>query len=686
MGRVWKARDEVLHRDVAIKELVPPPSLTDDERREMRERSLREARAIARLNHVNVVRIFDVLRTDGDPWIVMEYVASKSLQDTLAEDGPVPPARAVEIGLGVLGALKAAHKAGVMHRDVKPGNVLLGTDGRVVLTDFGLATIPGDPNVTRTGMVLGSPAYIAPERARDGTAGPEADLWSLGATLYAAVEGKSPYARPSAIGTLAALATEPLPPAKNAGPLKPVLTGLLRKDPAERITADVAERMLRRAAGKRARGISLLDGVRRPGPNGPREPRTPVVPAPRPAQGATGARTSSSLAAAAGAGTAAAQAAAAKTASDSVAATDSAAARATAGGATATGGAAEPTVVTGASAVGADATATVPAGVDAGPTTKVTPPAGADAAPNGPADPAADPPTAKDAVSTGEAVAAAAAPTSKITPPVRAGRADPPPPANPTAVLDAPVSPPAGSAGVASVPVYDGTPPDHKRRNLLIGALVAVLLVGLALAVPLLTRSDDPENGGIPQATDPTSAAASSAAPTSAPAPPPPTSAAPSPTPSATPSTDPNALPEGWEMYQGPTFKVPVPKGWRRSVRSDAVVITEPNGVRELFIQWTSSPKKDAVADWKAQEPSRRNYVSNYQYLDIKACGGYRTCADWDWLETRDNTRIHVRNRGFVTATNRGYAIRWEVAAKDWNANLDNFALITSRFVPDRKD
>ncbi len=678
MGRVWKARDEVLHRDVAIKELVPPPSLTDDERREMRERSLREARAIARLNHVNVVRIFDVLRTDGDPWIVMEYVASKSLQDTLAEDGPVPASRAVEIGLGVLGALKAAHKAGVMHRDVKPGNVLLGTDGRVVLTDFGLATIPGDPNVTRTGMVLGSPAYIAPERARDGTAGPEADLWSLGATLYAAVEGKSPYARPSAIGTLAALATEPLPPARNAGPLKPVLTGLLRKDPTERITAEVAERMLRRAAGKRARGISLLDGVRRPGPNGPREPRTPVVPAPRPAQGGTGAKTSSSLAAAAGAATGAA---AAKAAADSATANDSAATRVTAGGATATGGAAEPTVVTGASTVGADATATVPAGVDAGPTTKVTPPTGADAASTGPGDSA-------DAPATGEAVAPAdadAAPTSKIDPPVRAGRSDQPPPANPTAVLDAPVSPPAGSAGVASVPVYDGTPPDHKRRNLLIGALVAVLLVGLALAVPLLTRSDDPENG-TPQATDPTSAVASSAAPTSAPAPPPPTSAAPSPTPSATPSTDPNALPEGWEMYQGPTFKVPVPKGWRRSVRSDSVVITEPNGVRELFIQWTSSPKKDAVADWKEQEPNRSNYVNNYQYLDIKACGGYRTCADWDWLETRDNTRIHVRNRGFVTATNRGYAIRWEVAAKEWNANLANFALITSRFVPDRKN
>ncbi|MFB9235200.1 protein kinase [Plantactinospora siamensis] len=275
MGRVWKARDEVLHRDVAIKELVPPPGLTDEERQEMRERSLREARAIARLNNVNVVRVFDVLRTDGDPWIVMEYVPSRSLHDVLTKDGPVGHLRAAEIGLGVLGALKAAHRAGVMHRDIKPGNVLLGEDGRVVLTDFGLATIPGDPNVTRTGLVLGSPAYIAPERAKDGTAGPRADLWSLGAMLYATVEGQSPYARPTAIATLAALATEPVPPPRNAGPLKGVLAGLLRKDPEQRMTADEAERQLRRIVHRRTRGgggMSLLESVRRTAAEGRGEP------------------------------------------------------------------------------------------------------------------------------------------------------------------------------------------------------------------------------------------------------------------------------------------------------------------------------------------------------------------------------------------------------------------------------
>ncbi|MEH0935254.1 serine/threonine-protein kinase [Micromonospora psammae] len=607
MGRVWKARDEVLHRDVAIKELVPPPSLTDDERREMRERSLREARAIARLNHVNVVRIFDVLRTDGDPWIVMEYVASKSLQDTLAEDGPVSPAKAVEIGLGVLGALKAAHKAGVMHRDIKPGNVLLGTDGRVVLTDFGLATIPGDPNVTRTGMVLGSPAYIAPERAKDGTAGPEADLWSLGATLYAAVEGKSPYARPSAIATLAALATEPLPPPKNAGPLKPVLNGLLRKDPKDRITAEVAERLLRRAGGKRAKGISLLDGVRRPGPNGPREPRPPVVPAPRPAEEIAEPKVPAPRAEQAAAGAAAAAA----TATD-------------------------------------DATAKVPASADSAPPAEVDPPS------------------------------ADAEPTSKV---------EPPKPSNPTSVMPAPVSPPAAPAEPVTGSVYDGTKRDHKRRNLLIGALVAVLLVGLAVLVPLLTSGDDPKDD-TPRAGSGSSAAPSTAAPTTAPAAPAPatsSAAPPSPTPSASPSADPNALPAGWTLHEGPTFFVPLPPGWRGGqINSNTAVFRQSNGVGEMLIQWGSSPKKDAVADWKQQEPARKSRVSNYQYLSIERCDWYRTCADWEWLETRDNTRIHVRNRGFATATNRGYAIRWEVAAKDWQANLANFDQVVKGFKPDR--
>ncbi|MFI7523264.1 protein kinase [Micromonospora globbae] len=249
MGRVWRARDELLHRDVAVKEVVPPVWLGEAERDDLRRRTLREARTAARLSHPNVVRIYDVVHDRDSPWIVMEYVESRSLQQILAVDGPLSPARTARIGLAVLAALRAAHTAGVLHRDVKPHNVLVATDGRVVLTDFGLATFTGgDAAMTGPGMILGSPHFVAPERARDGISDPRTDLWSLGATLYAAVEGQPPYARDSAMATLSALATDPPDPMRRAGPLRPVLTGLLQRDPWRRLTAVEAEPLLRRAA------------------------------------------------------------------------------------------------------------------------------------------------------------------------------------------------------------------------------------------------------------------------------------------------------------------------------------------------------------------------------------------------------------------------------------------------------
>ncbi|RIV39524.1 serine/threonine-protein kinase [Micromonospora radicis] len=689
MGRVWRARDEVLHRDVAIKELVPPPGLTNDERREMRERSLREARAIARLNNVNVVRIFDVLRTDGDPWIVMEYVASRSLQDTIAEDGPVPAARAVEIGLGVLNALKAAHKAGIMHRDVKPGNVLLGNDGRVVLTDFGLATIPGDPNVTRTGMVLGSPAYISPERARDGTAGPEADLWGLGATLYAAVEGKSPYARSSAIATLAALATEPVPPPRNAGPLKSVLNGLLRKDPQERVTAESAERMLRKAAGRRARSISLLDGVRRPGPNGPREPRPPLVPAPRP----SGERPASPVGPPAprtpppaGPTTAAAAGARPDPSTGTPAAPDAApTAKVPAD--------AEPTTRVDVGASGSDGASTEQLaasgdGSEAGPTTRV-----------GDADATTRVSEGQSASTAAGSLAAAGATGSAATAdggdPTATGDAEATRVTRqPTSLLpSAPVSPAPARGSVFTSGFLRS---ERNRRGLLVGALVAVLLLGLVLVVPLLTGGDG-DDGGTPQDAagnsdaSPTATGApttsSSAAPPS-PSESPSPSASPSPSVSTSPSTPAGGLPEGWTMRTDPVgFKLPIPDGWRRSASGTSVTYREPNGVRELLIDRTDTPKRDAAAEWRRIESGRKNVVRNYEYIDIWSFDcKWRTCADWDWRETRDNTRIRTRNRGFVTASNRGFALRWEVADREWDEQLANFEMIFREFVPDRQD
>ncbi|GAA1630203.1 serine/threonine protein kinase [Actinoplanes couchii] len=240
MGRVWAARDELLARDVAIKELTPPPGLTEPEMVALRERAIREARSIAMLDQPNVVRIFDVVFQNGDPWIVMALVPSRSLFDTVRDDGPMAPDKVARVGLGIL----AAHRVGLLHRDVKPGNVLLAHDGRVVLTDFGLATAAGDSSITRTGVVLGSPQYLAPERALDGEVGPAADLWSLGATLYAAVEGRPPYVRSSPMTTLAALATELPDPPERAGVLRHALTALLQRDPGRRADAETAHRLL----------------------------------------------------------------------------------------------------------------------------------------------------------------------------------------------------------------------------------------------------------------------------------------------------------------------------------------------------------------------------------------------------------------------------------------------------------
>jgi eukaryotic-like serine/threonine-protein kinase len=293
MGRVWRARDEVLHREVAVKEIVLPADLTDVEQQELHLQTLREARAAARLNHPGVIRIHDVLRTGDQSWIVMEYVPARSLLQVMREDGPLPPRYAAQIGLSVLAALEVAHKNGVLHRDVKPSNVLISGDGRIVLTDFGLASTEEVDSDAMGDSVLGSPDYIAPERAHDGSSSARADLWSLGATLYAAVEGRTPFGRTSPLATLDALASESPAPMRRAGPLAPVLEGLLRKDPAARISVDEATRLLRRVVaggvvgGGVAAGVaggvsaaSAADGTDGPVLDGPARGVAPVVAAP----------------------------------------------------------------------------------------------------------------------------------------------------------------------------------------------------------------------------------------------------------------------------------------------------------------------------------------------------------------------------------------------------------------------
>ena len=247
MGTVWRARDELLGREVAVKEVLFPTEMRPAERRTLYERTIREARTAARLNHPAVVTVFDVAEEDERPWIVMELVPAHPLDTLVESDGPLAPRRAAVIGAQVLGALRTAHAAGIVHRDVKPGNVLVGDGDRVVLTDFGIATVEGDASITQSGMVVGSPAYLAPERAKGERATPASDLWALGATLFTAVEGRGPYDRESSMAALGAVLTEEPPAAPQAGPLAPVIEGLLVRDPRRRMSA--------------GRVATLLDGV-----------------------------------------------------------------------------------------------------------------------------------------------------------------------------------------------------------------------------------------------------------------------------------------------------------------------------------------------------------------------------------------------------------------------------------------
>ncbi|HEY3686482.1 MAG TPA: serine/threonine-protein kinase [Streptosporangiaceae bacterium] len=244
MGTVWHARDEVLGRDVAVKEVRLPEGMDPDERRTLYQRTIREARTAARISHPSVVTVYDVVEEDGRPWIVMELVRARPLDKIVKKDGTIAPGRAAQVGRQVLAALAVAHAAGILHRDVKPSNVLIAESGRVVLTDFGIATFEGDASLTQSGMVVGSPGFMPPERAKGERATPASDLWSLGATLYMAVEGEAPYQRETSVATLGALLTEKPPSPVHAGPMRRVIDGLLPREPRRRLTAIQVAQML----------------------------------------------------------------------------------------------------------------------------------------------------------------------------------------------------------------------------------------------------------------------------------------------------------------------------------------------------------------------------------------------------------------------------------------------------------
>ncbi len=269
MGIVWRAHDELLDRTVAVKEVRYAAAL-GDEVQLLNRRTMREARAAARFEHPNVIVVHDVIEEDDRPWIVMQLVESRSLGAVIKQDGPLPPRKVAKIGLAVLDALHRAHESGVLHRDVKPENVLLADDGRVVLTDFGIATLETETQLTVTGLA-GTPAFIAPERLKGLPARRESDLWSLGATLYTAVEGRSPHERGMALATMHAVLTDEPDPATHAGPLASVIAGLLAKEPVQRLSYEETAQALRQ--------VISYTGNPAPLPQESRAPATMVQPA-----------------------------------------------------------------------------------------------------------------------------------------------------------------------------------------------------------------------------------------------------------------------------------------------------------------------------------------------------------------------------------------------------------------------
>ncbi|WP_329335675.1 serine/threonine protein kinase [Streptomyces sp. NBC_00663] len=298
MGTVWRALDELVDREVAVKQPRLPGDPEDEAHQRASHRLYREARAAARVDHPAAVSIHDVVVEDGLPWIVMELIRGESLHEVL-QRGPVTPAESARIGRAVLGALRAAHSVGIVHRDVKPANVLLGTHGRVVLTDFGIAHVQGEESLTVSGEFVGSLDFVAPERMSGKGAGPSSDLWSLGVLLYAAVEGEPPFRRTTVESTLAAVLSHEPPEPERAGSLGPLITRLLAKDPDRRPDAEEAAKVLDAVAeGWPVPSLAETPAVQKPDemaelgedsgtvqltkPEPAAQPDTTVVPVPKP--------------------------------------------------------------------------------------------------------------------------------------------------------------------------------------------------------------------------------------------------------------------------------------------------------------------------------------------------------------------------------------------------------------------
>ncbi|MFD3930596.1 protein kinase [Streptomyces sp. NPDC058614] len=676
MGTVWRAKDETLGRTVAVKELRFPSSIDEDEKRRLITRTLREAKAIARIRNNGAVTVFDVVDEDNRPWIVMELVEGKSLAEVIREDGLLTPVRAAEVGLAILDVLRSAHREGILHRDVKPSNVLISEDGRVVLTDFGIAQVEGDPSITSTGMLVGAPSYISPERARGHKPGPAADLWSLGGLLYASVEGVPPYDKGSAIATLTAVMTEPVEQPKNAGPLENVIYGLLAKDPEQRLDVEGASAMLTEV---------LRAPEPRPAAPEPADATKVVALPPVPDEGSgKGGSGSGGPGGSGGSGAKRGEEAGERLrgAMRSVRKAASAAGAATA----AAGAAATARAKSGGS--GAGATAGTGTGTGTGPGTGTEAATHVSASVSGPVSGSG---SEKDGAVAATAVSAS---VSADTPAdsASAGKAS-----------GWPVAPERPPRPVPRAPLTDVVP---RRTLVIIAVVVALAVLGTVLALTLNggdDSSNDSKSGDTKSASsgatagsgseessgahtdsgdgadDSATGSAGEAGSGSTPS----TSASAG-TSSGSDSDDEGSDPaDGTPYTSSQGFSIVLPEGWKYvSTDSAGARLTGPNG-QKLLIGWTTTPKDDPVADWKNQE----QYMTRSQYKRVRIeevdYRGWNT-ADWEFTYEDGGTKYRSIDRGFVVNSKQGYALMYTAKAADWDSDLreDTWKQFTETFQP----
>ncbi|MER7697437.1 serine/threonine-protein kinase [Streptomyces sp. NPDC096095] len=659
MGTVWRADDETLGRTVAVKELRFPSAIDEDEKRRLITRTLREAKAIARIRNNSAVTVYDVVDEDDRPWIVMELIEGKSLAEAIREDGTLTPRRAAEVGLAILDVLRSAHREGILHRDVKPSNVLIAEDGRVVLTDFGIAQVEGDPSVTSTGMLVGAPSYISPERARGHKPGPPADLWSLGGLLYASVEGCPPYDKGSAIATLTAVMTEPLDPPKNAGPLTDVIYGLLARDPDQRLDDAGARALLNDVinapdvpAPAPADSTQIMALPPAPAAD-PLVKRTPKQPkAPKPAKQSAGAGES-------GEG-----------------------ARDRLRGALRSVRNAKPSaVVAGAAAGTAAASVSSPAAATGSPSAPPKPPS-----PPGASGPGTKPRTA--AASSPAAVKGAVAAPAGAPKSAAASSASVPGQRPPS-------SPPSTRASITDV---------VPRRTLaIIAAVVALAVLGTILALTLgggdadrgSGKGDTAASAGASGGDGRADAGGGSAGekgdgqkegqgtgdgrapegPSGDDADDADDSGGDDPKDDGADPAD--ALPAGYEKVTDTRFHftMAMPGNFRRTAiagsNSGGIYNAERGSFPRVQIDFNSSPRNDAVAAWRGAVGSAKLLSDGYKHGSIKKVeyNGYPTVADWTFERSHNGVRVQVLNRGFKVDAERGYSIMISCKVDAWDGD-----------------